>query len=94
MAFAKSGWRNGGNESVAPAIHSYTTPDAAAAVNTADYFNAVAGEIKVGDLIYAVTGNAGTIVPMLYPVRAITGTFPTQSVDVSDGLAVTMTNTD
>ena len=38
----------------------YTTPDAAAAVDTLGYFNAAADMLRVGDMVLANTGVGGT----------------------------------
>lgn len=76
----------------APSVWSYATIEAKAAVDTAGYFNGAAKLLKVGDLIYAITGagSGGTLAAALLVVNSNTGTV----VDVVDGTAITMTDTD
>lgn len=76
----------------APSVWSYATADTKATVDTADYFLAVKDLLNVGDLIYAVTGagSGGTLAAALLVVNAKTAT----SIDVVDGTAITMTDTD
>lgn len=90
MPFDKVNWANGHNAANAPAIHTYKTTDTQATVNTAGYFNSVASEVRVGDLIYAYTDTGGTPAGILFAVNANSGTV----VDVTDGLAIGTTDTD
>lgn len=90
MPFDKANWANGHNAANAPCIHTYKTPDTQATVNTAGYFNAVAAEVRVGDLIYAYVDTGGTPAGILFAINANSGTV----VDVTDGLAIGTTDTD
>ena len=76
----------------APVIHTYRTEDAAAAVDTAGYFNDIRALLNVGDLIYRVTVNSSGVVQTAgwHVVMTKTAT----AVDVSDTTALTVTNTD
>ena len=76
----------------APSVWSYATPDTKATVDTSGYFHAAAKLLNVGDLIYAVTGagSGGTLAAALLVVNSNTGGV----VDVVDGTAITMTDTD
>jgi hypothetical protein len=90
MPFVKANFRNAGNYSPAPVIHSYVTTDTQATVNTVGYFNAIAAEVRVGDLIYAWTDSAGTPAGFFFAINQDNGT----TVDVTDGLALGTTDTD
>jgi hypothetical protein len=90
MPFNKANWANGGNMQGAPAMHRYSTSDTAATVDTTGYFNAVADEVRVGDVILAATGVGGTLATGLYQVRSISSGV----VDVADALVIPATNTD
>jgi len=68
MALVLSDFKTGDCSGSAPAIHSYTTPDTIATVNTAGYFNALSDILSVGDLIYCWTSNGGTQVAVLTQV--------------------------
>lgn len=89
MAFNKA------NFSIAPSFnknivrtHAYTTgDDAIAAVNTAGYFNEIAADLSVGDVI-VVRDSAGVVAHAL--VASNDGT----TVDITDGVAVTATDSD
>lgn len=74
----------------APVTWNYRTADAVADVNTAGYFNEVAGEVRVGDLIYALCGFGGTLAPAHFYVASNDGT----TVDVANGDALTTTDSD
>lgn len=69
-------------------VHKYTSAtDALAAINTAGYFNDLAGDLSVGDVII-VRDSAG-VVAHTY-VASNDGT----TVDVVDGVAITATDSD
>ena len=89
MAFDKTNYASGGNATNAPSIHKYKTTDTAATINTAGYFNALAKEVRVGDLIYAYADTGGTPQGYFFAVNANSGTV----VDVTDGLAIGTTDT-
>lgn len=91
MAFDRDGWNPIGGQSKkskAPAIWSYTTADTIATANTEGYFNSVADEVGVGDMIFVNSSTGGTLVATLVYVLSNTGTV----VDVNDG--TTLANTD
>ena len=91
MAFSRDGWQPIGGQSKrgkAPMMCSYTTTDAIATVNTANYFNSVNAEVKVGDLIYVHDSNTPTA--SLVVVLSNDGT----NVDVSDGTALSVADAD
>ena len=89
MAFSKAGF------SIAPSfnngivrVHQYSTgDDAIAAINTAGYFNEIAADLSVGDVIF-VRDSAGVVAQCL--VASNDGT----TVDVTDGVAITATDSD
>lgn len=94
MAFALAGFQPIGGQSrigSAPQIWSYITTDAAAAVDTSGYFNAVNQALRVGDLILRVTTSAGAVSTAGWHVVM---TIAAGVVDVSDATALTVTNTD
>lgn len=91
MAFARAGWNPIGGMSKrgsAPQMWSYTSTDAIATVNTAGYFNSVADEVKVGDLIYVHDSSTPTasLVVVLSNASSV--------VDVSDGTAISVADAD
>lgn len=91
MAYSSTGLNAAGGQSKAgnaPQIWTYTSADAIATVNTSGYFNSAASLLKVGDLIY-VFDTTNTLGHLVF-VNANSGTV----VDVTDGLAVTSTDTD
>jgi len=92
MAFDSAGFNTHGasKSGVAPSVHTYSTADAIADVNTAGYFNALASLLRVGDIIFCYTSTGGTPAMTLVWVNANSGTV----VDVTDGLTVTATDTD
>lgn len=90
MSFDKSNFANGGNAANAPAIHTYKTVDAQADINSANYFNDLVDEVRVGDAIYAFTDTDGTPAAFIFAVNANDGT----NVDVTDGLAIGTTDSD
>ena len=74
----------------APALFSYATSDTIATLNTANYFTTVADLFEVGDIIFARTSTAGTQAVSICFVASVSGT----SIDVTDGLTVTATDSD
>jgi len=94
MAFVLANFQpcaGGPRRGTAPAIHSYQTTDAAATVDTADYFLQVKEMLAIGDLIYRVTLSSGALSTAgFHVVKDLTAT----SVDVTDTLALTVTDTD
>jgi hypothetical protein len=91
--------RSGSAETVpgVPQMWAYRTADAAAAVDSANYFAEVGGLLEVGDVILRTTIN-GSGVPqtvgqhiVMSKSQAANGVW---SVDVADTTALTVTNTD
>jgi len=78
----------------APSMWSYATADTAATVDTEGYFNDTAQMVNVGDLIQVVSGagSGGTLVVTLMIVNAVNKA--TGVVDVSDGTAISATDSD
>jgi len=75
-----------------PTIWTYRTQDAAATVDTVGYFNGAADLLRNGDLIYRATIDANGVVQTagFHTVNSIAAGV----VDVTDTLALTMTDTD
>lgn len=92
MAYSDVGFNTHGasKSGNAPSVHTYSTADAIADVNTAGYFNAIASLLKVGDIIFCFTSTGGTPAMSVVWVNSNTGTV----VDVTDGLTVTATDSD
>lgn len=92
MAFSATGFNTHGASKAgnAPSVHTYSTADAIADVNTAGYFNTIASILKVGDIIFCYTSTGGTPAMTIVWVNSNTGTV----VDVVDGLTVTATDSD
>ena len=90
MAFVRADFKTGDSSGNAPSIHSYTTADTIATVNTAGYFNNASKILTVGDLIYCWTSNAGTPVAVLTQVLSNAAGV----VDVADGTVLAATDTD
>jgi len=91
MAYSSTGLNSAGGQSKAgnaPQIWTYTSADAIATVNTAAYFNDASSLLKVGDIIF-VYDSATPSMNIVYVLSNAAGV-----VDVSDGLAVTATDTD
>lgn len=82
--------RVGPANSDAPTIWTYSTTDTGAVVQVSGYFNDASDDLTVGDLIYAHVDTGGTPAFMLYPVVSNASGV----VDVSDGTAITATDTD
>lgn len=91
MAFARAGWNPIGGQSKkgsAPQMWSYTSADAIATVNTANYFNNVSDDVSVGDVIFVHDSNTPTM--SIVMVASNSG----GNVDVTDGTTVAMTDSD
>ena len=93
MAFSRDGWNPLGGQSKkgsAPQIFSYTSTDSVADANTEGYFNSVADEVAVGDMIFANTSTGGTLVAtLLYVLTNASGV-----VDVNNGTTLASTDGD
>jgi hypothetical protein len=68
----------------------YTTPDAAATVDTAGYFNGASEMLRVGDLILANVDTGGTIKAGIFFVNANAAGV----VDIADITSIGGTDTD
>ena len=90
MAFIRADFKPGDSTGNAPAIHTYTTPENQAAINTEGYFNDVSDILSVGDLIYIWAVNGGTQVAILTQVL----TNAAGVVDVADGTVLAATDSD
>jgi hypothetical protein len=92
MAYSNDGFNTHGasKSGASPSIHTYSTTDAIADVNTAGYFNTIASLLRVGDIIFCYTSTGGTPAMSIVWVNSNTGTV----VDVVDGLTVTATDSD
>jgi hypothetical protein len=81
----------------APGLWSYATADAISVVRTSGYFNSAADFLRIGDVIMVTVYSAATFETAAATVSAVqfmvvlsnTGSV----VDVSDGTAITLTNT-
>lgn len=94
MAFNRTNFAPIGGQSTrgkAPQLFSYTTEDAAAAVDTSGYFNDVSGMLEVGDMIHRVTTSSGT--PSAAGIHVVMSN-ASGVVDVSDATAIAVTDTD
>ena len=93
MAFSATGFNAVGGQSKAgnaPAIYTYSSTDAQSVIRASGYFNTVASILKVGDLVFCYSATGGTPVMSTAYVNSNTGTV----VDITDGVAVTATDTD
>ncbi len=92
MAFSATGWNviAANKRGNAPQMWTYSTTDAIGDVNTAGYFNSAASLLKVSDIIFCYTSSGGTPAMSIVWVNANNGS----TVDVTDGLTVTATDSD
>lgn len=92
MAFSMTGFNTHGASKAgnAPSMHTYSTADAIADVNTSGYFNGVASVLKVGDVIFCYTSTGGTAAMSIVWVNSNTGSV----VDVTNGTTVDATDSD
>jgi len=72
----------------APSIYTYTSTDAIADVNTSGYFNDLSDTLAVGDIIF-VHDSATPTMSIVVVLSNASGV-----VDVSDGTAVSVADTD
>lgn len=71
-------------------IWHYTSTDAKATIDSAGYFNAMANEMNIGDVIHANTSTGGTPEYGIFCVNSNSGTV----VDVADMVSLSGTDTD
>lgn len=93
MAYNKDNLQPIGGQSKAgnaPQVWSYKTTDAKTDVDASGYFNDASSLLKVGDLIYLHASTGGTATYSLHPVVSNASGV----VDISDGTAISATDTD
>ena len=93
MAFARASRSPGGGQSkkgTAPNMWSYKTTDAKTAVDGAGYFNAVSGDVSIGDLIYSFASTGGTATASHHVVLSNAAGV----VDVGDGVTIAVSDSD
>ena len=90
MAFATSGFNviGAAKSGNAPSIYTYTSTDAIATVNTSGYFNDLSDTLAVGDVIFVHDSATPTMNIVMVASNA------SGVVDVTDGTAISMTDTD
>ncbi len=90
MAFSTAGWGviGASKKGNAPSMYTYTSADAIATVNTAGYFNDLSDTLAVGDIIFVHDSATPTMSIVMVASNA------SGVVDVTDGTAVAMTDTD
>lgn len=88
MAFALSGLYQVGPGGAGVRLWTYSSADAIADVNTEGYFNGASDLLTVRDIIFVVD----TATPTAHIVSVLSNAAGV--VDVSDGLAITETDTD
>lgn len=85
-----------GTNSKAPRLFGYKTDDTAATVDSANYFNTAFPKLKVGDVILRVTVtnlDASNEAVSTVGLHVVNGA-GIGAVDVTDALALTVTDTD
>ena len=93
MAFARAGWNPIGGQSkkgTAPQLFTYTTTDAVGTIDGAGYFNDVAKDVAVGDVIISVTSTGGTLASSIHTVVSNTGSV----VAICYGTTIAQTDSD
>jgi hypothetical protein len=90
MAFSKDGLNviGAAKKGNAPSMYTYTSADAIADVNTAGYFNDLSDTLAVGDIIFVHDSATPTMSIVMVASNA------SGVVDVTDGTAIAMTDTD
>jgi len=90
MAFSSAGWNviGAAKKGNAPSMYTYTSADAIATVNTAGYFNDLSNTLAVGDVIFVHDSATPTLSIVMVASNA------SGVVDVTDGTAISMTDTD
>lgn len=90
MAFSSAGWNviGAAKKGNAPSMYTYTSADAIADVNTAGYFNDLSDTLAVGDIIFVHDSATPTMSIVMVASNAA------GVVDVTDGTAISMTDTD
>ena len=90
MAFSKGGLNviGAAKKGNAPSMYTYTSADAIAAVNTSGYFDDLSDTLAVGDIIFVHDSATPTMSIVMVASNA------SGVVDVTDGTAIAMTDTD
>ena len=90
MAFSSAGWNviGAAKKGNAPSMYTYTSADAIATVNTSGYFNDLSDTLAVGDIIWVHDSATPTMSIVMVASNA------SGVVDVTDGTAISMTDTD
>jgi len=90
MAFSANGWNviGAAKKGNAPSMYTYTSADAIATVNTSGYFNDLSDTVAVGDIIFVHDSATPTLSIVMVASNAA------GVVDVTDGTAISMTDTD
>ena len=90
MAYSSTGWNviGAAKKGNAPSMYTYTSADAIATVNTSGYFNDLSDTLAVGDIIFVHDSATPTMSIVMVASNA------SGVVDVTDGTAIAMTDTD
>jgi hypothetical protein len=90
MAYSSTGWNviGAAKKGNAPSMYTYTSADAIATVNTAGYFNDLSDTLAVGDIIFVHDSATPTMSIVMVASNA------SGVVDVTDGTAISMTDSD
>jgi hypothetical protein len=90
MAYSSTGWNviGAAKKGNAPSMYTYTSADAIADVNTSGYFNDLSDTLAVGDIIFVHDSATPTLSIVMVASNA------SGVVDVTDGTAISMTDSD
>ena len=90
MAYSNAGFNviGAAKKGNAPSMYTYTSADAIADVNTAGYFNDLSDTLAVGDIIFVHDSATPTMSIVMVASNA------SGVVDVTDGTAIAMTDSD
>ena len=90
MAYSSDGFNviGAAKKGNAPSMYTYTSADAIATVNTSGYFDDLSDTLAVGDIIFVHDSATPTMSIVMVASNA------SGVVDVTDGTAIAMTDTD
>ena len=90
MAYSNAGFNviGAAKKGNAPSMYTYTSADAIATVNTSGYFDDLSDTLAVGDIIYVHDSATPTMSIVMVASNA------SGVVDVTDGTAIAMTDSD
>jgi len=90
MAYSSTGWNviGAAKKGNAPSMYTYTSADAIATVNTSGYFDDLSDTLAVGDIIFVHDSATPTMSIVMVASNA------SGVVDVTDGTAISMTDSD